>query len=382
MADWQPDVLGDDYEQLTLPLAPDGEGEVVATLVRRRRAPGPDRATPPYADVLYVHGWSDYFFQKELAEFWEARGARFHALDLRKYGRSLRPGQTPGFVTDLATYDEDVGAALDAIGHRGDGRSPRPLVLMGHSTGGLTLSLWLARHPGRAAALVLNSPWLEFQTRELGRLLLEPVIGARALLTPTRPLPNVDLGFYTRSVSKDFDGEWSYDLAWRPQHGFRTTSAWLSAIFHGQQAVARGLGIGVPILVLLSARSTLAPRWTAEMLRTDTAIDVDGVAQRSVQLGDLVTVARLDGALHDVLLSARPVRALAYGRIGQWLDGYLPRPVVVPDDVLPPAVAASPPAAPGLLVRLGSGLHRAGRAVARRAGAVVGTVRGRRTVRR
>ncbi|QJW35130.1 alpha/beta hydrolase [Cellulosimicrobium protaetiae] len=387
MADWQPDVLGDDYEQLTLPLAPDDEGEVVATLVRRRRAGGAGTVDPhaggQYLDVLYVHGWSDYFFQTELADFWEAHGARFHALDLRKYGRSLRPGQTPGFVTDLTTYDEDLAAALAAIGHRGDGRSPRRLLLMGHSTGGLTLSLWLARNPGRASALVLNSPWLEFQTREVGRLLLEPVIGARARLTPTRPLPNVDLGFYTRSVSKDFGGEWTYDLAWRPQHGFRTTPAWLSAVFHGQQAVARGLSIGAPVLVLLSARSTLLPRWTPEMRHTDTAIDVDGVAQRSVQLGDLVTVVRLDGALHDVVLSARPVRSLAYGRIAQWVGAYLPRPAPVRPDVVaatPPGDA--PPASGGLgrvLSRLGAGAHRAGRAVARTVGAAVGTVRGRRS---
>lgn len=328
MAEWEPDVLGDDYEQLTLPLAPDAEGDVVATLVRRRRA-GED----PYLDVLYVHGWSDYFFQTDLADFWEAHGARFHALDLRKYGRSLRPGQTPGYVTDLSTYDEDIEAALAAMGHDGAEGSGRALVLMGHSTGGLTLSLWLARHPGRAAALVLNSPWLEFQTREVGRLLLEPVIGARARLTPTRRLPSVDLGFYTRSVSKDFGGEWTYDLAWRPQHGFPTTPAWLAAIFRGQQTVALGLSLGAPVLVLLSARSTLLPRWSPEMLRTDTAIDVDGVARRCVQLGDLVTLARLDGALHDVLLSARPVRALAYGRIAQWAAAYLPRPApaVEPD---------------------------------------------------
>ncbi|WP_353050479.1 alpha/beta hydrolase [Cellulosimicrobium sp. Marseille-Q4280] len=391
MAGWEPDVLGDDYEQLTLPLAPDDEGDVVATLVRRRRAgegepvAGTAGGPEPYLDVLYVHGWSDYFFQTELAEFWEARGARFHALDLRKYGRSLRPGQTPGYVTDLATYDEDVEAALDAIGHGVRRTSRRRLVLMGHSTGGLTLSLWAAHHPGRASAVVLNSPWLEFQTREVGRLLLEPVMGARARLTPTRPLPNVDLGFYTRTVSKDFDGEWTYDLAWRPQHGFRTTPAWLSAVFHGHQQIARGLGIGVPVLVLLSTRSTLAPRWAPEMMHTDTAIDVDGVAQRSVQLGDLVTVARIDGALHDVVLSARPVRALAYGRLAQWLTAYLPAPVPPTDDEAPAPGPEQPGAGsvddgassghgPRRLVRA---LHGWGRRVARTAGDVVGHVRGR-----
>ncbi|WP_435737819.1 alpha/beta hydrolase [Cellulosimicrobium sp. PMB13] len=391
MAGWQPDVLGDDYEQLTLPLAPDDEGDVVATLVRRRRAGDATGARPtgdpePYLDVLYVHGWSDYFFQTELAEFWEAHGARFHALDLRKYGRSLRPGQTPGYVTDLATYDEDVEAALDAIGHGVRRTSRRRLVLMGHSTGGLTLSLWAAHHPGRASAVVLNSPWLEFQTREVGRLLLEPVIGARARLTPNRPLPNVDLGFYTRTVSKDFDGEWTYDLAWRPQHGFSTTPAWLTAVFHGHQEVARGLGIGVPVLVLLSTRSTLAPRWTPEMAHTDTAIDVDGVALRSVRLGDLVTVARIDGALHDVVLSARPVRALAYGRLAQWLTAYLPAPVPVADDAASSPGAERPgagsldddgaPTAHGAR-RLVGALHGWGRRVARAAGSVVGQVRGR-----
>ncbi len=67
-------------------------------------------------DVLYVHGWSDYFFQKRLARFWTDRGARFYALDLRKYGRSLRPGQTPGYIADLDTYDEDIAAALGGDG--------------------------------------------------------------------------------------------------------------------------------------------------------------------------------------------------------------------------------------------------------------------------
>ena len=34
--DWQDDILGSDYEAATLPLGSDGEGEVVATLVRHR----------------------------------------------------------------------------------------------------------------------------------------------------------------------------------------------------------------------------------------------------------------------------------------------------------------------------------------------------------
>ena len=32
--EWRPDVLGEPFEQLTLPLGEDGEGPVVATIVR------------------------------------------------------------------------------------------------------------------------------------------------------------------------------------------------------------------------------------------------------------------------------------------------------------------------------------------------------------
>ncbi len=84
--------------------------------------------------MLYVHGWSDYFFNPELARYWSDAGARFFALDLRKYGRSLRPGQTPGYITNLADYDADIEAALTAMGHGPTdavGASARPLILLG-----------------------------------------------------------------------------------------------------------------------------------------------------------------------------------------------------------------------------------------------------------
>jgi alpha-beta hydrolase superfamily lysophospholipase len=334
---WRPDVLGEGFEQLELPLGVDDEGEVVATLVRHRpnaasrfRWPWQsERGAASGTDVLYVHGWSDYFFNPELAAFWSGAGARFFALDLRKYGRSLRPGQTPGYVTDLAAYDADIEAALTAMGQgRADAAGPgrtRPLILMGHSTGGLTLSLWAARNPGRAAALVLNSPWLEFQLSGIGREAIAPVIGFRARINPMGPLPNVDLGFYSRSVSKDQDGEWEFDHDWRPDRGFPIHPAWLTAILAGHATVAKGIDVGAPVLSLLSARSTMLPRWDAAMLTSDIVLVVDDIAARSLRLAPEVAVARIDGALHDVFLSREPARAAAYAAITHWLEGYAPR---------------------------------------------------------
>lgn len=312
MSGWCEDVLGAGFEQKTLPLAPDAEGSVTATLVRRIRDEIIDG--PAHYDVLYVHGWSDYFFQRELAEYWTSRGARFFALDLRKYGRSLLPHQTPGYVEELFTYDEDIAAALEEV----RSTALTPLVLMGHSTGGLTLSLWAARHPGDADALVLNAPWLELQTRAAGRQLLRPAVELGAAIHPHLEFPPVDLGFYTRSVSRTFEGEWEVDPKWRPERGFRTNRGWFHAILRGQTLVAAGLGIRIPILVLLSARSVLEPVWSDRMRYADTAIDVTGVARRAADLGSDVTIRRIDGALHDVTLSAPPVRAQVWEVMDRW----------------------------------------------------------------
>ena len=58
-----------------------------------------------------MHGFADYFFQTGYAEWWTERGYDFYALDLRKYGRSLRPHQTPNYVTDLREYFAELDAA-------------------------------------------------------------------------------------------------------------------------------------------------------------------------------------------------------------------------------------------------------------------------------
>lgn len=369
MSGWKQDVLGPDFEQLTLEL-PAGKP---ATLVRYvGDVPQWPVSSLANADVLYVHGWSDYFFQRELAEFWHRAGARFYALDLHNYGRSLRPGQVPGQVSALTEYDDDIAAALQAMGRSGvpeqvlappsvaeapdqqsfelafleearqrlgaafnalagreraeERQGPpreRPLVLLGHSTGGLTISLWAARHPGAAAAVVLNSPWLEFQATEVGRTMMAPLIEARTRLRPWAPLPGIDPGFYTRAVSKRFDGEWDYESAWRPDRGFPVTASFLNAVFQGQAQAARGMGLDAPVLVMLSDKSYLQPRWSSSALAADVVMNVDAVAKRALDLGNDVTLHRIPDAFHDVFLSPPAIRINAYAGMGRWVENAL-----------------------------------------------------------
>ncbi|MCS3842869.1 alpha/beta hydrolase [Microbacterium sp. AK031] len=346
MTDWVPDVLGDEFEQRTLPLGEDAEGAVDATLVRAlpaprlehrpggwerfvsglRGLPAVDDAVPLLdgVDVLYVHGWSDYFFQKRLARFWSSRGARFFALDLRKYGRSLRDGQTPGYIADLTTYDEDIAAALDVIAEDADtSRGPRRLVLMGHSTGGLVLSLWASRHPGAPSAVILNSPWLEFQLAPL-RAAIAPVVELQARLRPLDVAPQIDLGFYARAQAEaaDPDDVVETNPAWRPVPSMPVHAGWLHAILRGHGSVADGLSIASPVCVLLSARSAIPSRWSEELTSADTVLVVDDIARRALKLGSSVTIERIDGALHDVFLSRRVARDDAYARLERWVTGW------------------------------------------------------------
>lgn len=309
---WIPDVLGAPFAQRTLDLGSDAEGPVVATLVRSP-ARGLPALTGPLrdVDVLYVHGWSDYFFQTGLARFWNRLGASFYALDLRKYGRSLRPGQTPGYTTTLEAYDDDIAAARAAIG--GTGR----LVLMGHSTGGLTLSLWAARHPGAAAALVLNSPWLELQVGGFGRQALAPIIQARARFDPLGAHPEVDLGFYTRA-QRELGSLPDAPAGWRPERGFATHPGWLAAVVAGQARVAGGIEVGAPVLTLLSSAWTPPFQWAAAMTSTDAVLVVDDIARAATRIGADVTIARVPGAIHDVFLSAPEPRAVAYAAVRRW----------------------------------------------------------------
>ena len=172
---------------------------------------------------------------------------------------------------------------------------------------------------------MLDSPWLEFQCSRIGREVLTPVISWGARTNPMGPMPNVDLGFYTRTVSKELDGEWEYSHEWRPERGFTVHPAWLTAILAGHATVAAGIDVGAPVLTILSARSTIMPRWDPAMLTTDIVLVVDDIAQRSLKLGPEVAVARIDGALHDVFLSREPARAAAYASVTHWLRGYGPR---------------------------------------------------------
>ncbi|QXJ21076.1 alpha/beta hydrolase [Actinomadura graeca] len=314
------DVLGPGYEAIELPMGRDDEGEVVATLVRRRAGD-----TPAPRAVLYLHGFIDYFFQKHLADFYVDLGFDFYALDLRKYGRSLRPHQTPNHIGSLSDHfpeiDEAVRIIRDVDGHDA-------LLLNGHSTGGLIAALWADRVRGKGLVdgLFLNSPFLDIAEPLLMRKLGAGLARALRPRFPKARLPAGVSDRYPRSLHRDHDGEWDFDLAWKPLPGFPVRAAWLAAVRRGQLRVHRGLGIDVPVLVMASARSVRATRRVPDVTGADAVLDVEHMARWAPRLGRHVTLVRIDGGLHDLVLSAEPARSRVFGELARWTNAYLPGP--------------------------------------------------------
>lgn len=327
--DWSEDVLAG-YRQTTLALGPDpdGEGDLFATLVTRAD-PGPCANA-----VVAVHGFTDYFFNTELVDFFAARGYRVYGLDLHKCGRSWRAGQTPHFTTDLSRYDRDLEWALAVVaadsavsGAAGPATGGRKTVVYGHSTGGLVVSLWLdrTRRRGDTAALgisglVLNSPFLDLQGPAILRTRVTfGALGAVSRVGKTRVVRAAGNGGYGLTLHRDYHGEFDYNLKWKPVGGFPITAGWVHAVRRGQARLHRGLDVGVPNLVLRSDHSVGETVGTEEMQRGDAVLDVTHIARWAGCLGNRQTIVPVPDAKHDVFLSLPTPRARAYAELDRWL---------------------------------------------------------------
>jgi alpha-beta hydrolase superfamily lysophospholipase len=324
---WETDVLPG-YHQLTIELGadPEGEGDLVATLVRR------GEAAPARHAVLAVHGYTDYFFNTELAAKYAAHGMPFYALDLHKCGRSWRAGQTPHFTTDLAHYDDELECALTVVASETGGAG---VCVYGHSAGGLIVTLWLdrLRRRGVTAALgvdglVLNSPFFDLHGPKILRTTpTSAALIALARLRKTHVIRKPTEGGYGTTLHRDYAGEFDYDLTWKPLGGFPVTSGWINAVRRGQAQLHRGLDVAVPTLILHSDHSVSEGRGTADpdaIQRGDAVLDVRHVARWAGCVGGThTTIAPIVDAKHDVFLSLATPRAQAYTELDRWLDRYI-----------------------------------------------------------
>lgn len=316
---WQPDVLGDGYEMRHVDQGTDYTGPVISTIIRKLCPPEPDGASVRRG-VLYVHGFNDYFFQKEMGDRFVSHGYDFYAVDLRRYGRSLTAGQKPFDVRDMRSYFPDIDSALTVMERSGIDE----VILMGHSTGGLTTAYFESRcHPEIIKALILNSPFLDWNQGWKERLI--PAVCLLGKLFPDFKIPQGQSTAYAESLLRQYHGEWSYNTDWKLIQSPPVTAGWVRAITEAQDALRDGRAdIRIPVLLLYSDKSIGGSEWTPEHNRADGVLDVNDIRKYGRELGPDVTCAKVIGGMHDLVLSAPGVREALYRYIFGWLDRTLP----------------------------------------------------------
>lgn len=314
---WEADRLVPGWQARTLALHPSGGQQPVATLVRR----APLAPTTAVA-ALHVHGYNDYVFQAHVADALTARGVTFYGLDLRRCGRSTRPGDVPHYTDDLTEYHEELEAAVrllrEELGHE-------RVVLVGHSTGALSASLWAATATGSELvdALVLNSPWLDLDASWFARVISTRALDFWAPRSPLRVLADGPSA-YSHHLHVQHGGRWDYDLALKPPSGFPVRAGWLRAVRRGHALVGRGLDLRVPVLVCSAERSGPNTPDNPELDAQDTILDVRRIAERAPTLGRHVLYVPVPGGIHDLSLSAAPARETYLRTMLSWVDAQVP----------------------------------------------------------
>lgn len=302
---WHPDIL-EGFEARSVNLGDSFDGPVVCTVVRKHAGGG--------KGVLYVHGFNDYFFQKEMGERFVENGINFYAVDLRRYGRSMRPWQYPFNVRDMKEYFEDIDAALSLMRREGI----TDITLSGHSTGGLTVLLYAALRGARCGVqrVVTDSPFLQWNFNRFYRSVLLPAVTLFGAVSPDTKISQGDCDAYSHSLLKQYEGEWEYDTNWKMIYSPPVTASWVRAISRAQSKLMRNAkNITVPVLVMHSSKGLHECAWTPACMEADIVLDPAELQKRGTRLGKNPQVTTIESGIHHLILSRPGVREAAYDTI-------------------------------------------------------------------
>ena len=245
-----------------------------ATLVRLPAGEAPRGA------VLYVHGFIDYFFQRHMAERFAPRATRSTRSTCASTAARCAPHQHPNFCKDIAEYYADITRAIDEIG--------APVLLAGHSTGGLVCSLYAheGERRGEVRALWLNSPFFDWQLPDCEAPAAARRRGDWAASSRSSRAPSACAPDYGQALLE----HWEFDTRLKPVEGFPVYFGWIGAINDAHAKVHRGLAIGCPVLSMHSDEADSVLDWRAHRALV-------------ARPGPRVAVLAFPGGVHDLVLS-------------------------------------------------------------------------------
>jgi alpha-beta hydrolase superfamily lysophospholipase len=221
-------------------------------------------AEDPARLVVLVHGYGEHIGRYEhMAQALVARGSAVVGPDHVGHGRSA--GE-PAVVEDFESVVDDLRAVVQ------DARGELPVVMAGHSMGGLIATRYAQRHREDLAGLVLSAPAVG----------LGPVVEGW-LAAPEPPSDPIDVAALSRDPA--VRAAYAADpLVWHGGWKRPTLEAFVAA----DRAIAQGPGFGdLPLLYVHGADDQLVP---VELARPV----IERVAGPDSEL------RVLDGARHEV----------------------------------------------------------------------------------
>jgi alpha-beta hydrolase superfamily lysophospholipase len=269
----------------------------------------PIDSASPRARILIVHGLGEHAGRYgAMAARLNAEGFEVLAYDHRGHGRSAG---ARGGITRSEALLSDLALVIDHARSLG----PEPLILFGHSMGGLVAARMVAEGAGEGAtaqpaawwrqvdALVLSSPALAADINPLQKLLL--AIGS---LLPDLPAHN---GLESGWISRDPAVVAAYDSD--PLVHDRITPRLAKFILGGAEVVhAAAPRWPLPTLLLWAgADRCVAPRGSLALASAAPAAQIEGRA--------------FEGCAHEVFNEPEPDRSRFYAALSGWLDARFQR---------------------------------------------------------
>lgn len=249
----------------------------------------------PKATLVIVHGLAEHSGRFEApARFFAARDLATYAFDQRGHGHS------PGRRVHVSSFDEyrrDLRAVLASAGGAHPGL---PLVLMGHSQGGLVALTHALRDPSGLAGLVLSSPFLGLAERSRPSPWLAAAGRVLATVWPRALFPSgVDPGLLSRDPT--VGAAYTAD----PLVSRTVSAGWFraarTALAEAHEAAPR---LRVPTLVLYAGADGLVdPEATARW--------IDEAPRARVE------AFRYPGLYHEILNA--PEKDDVLGRMAAWI---------------------------------------------------------------
>ncbi len=217
----------------------------------------------------------------------------------------------------MKEYFADIDSSISQM--KDDGIDE--IILMGHSTGGLTTSLYMASNPDSdIRALILNSPFLDWNLSSFQEKFLVPAVSTIGNAFPDIRIPQGGSSKYAESVLKQYGGEWDFNTQWKFIVSPDVDAGWIRAIDMGQGMLQNGEDIKIPILLMHSDRSYKKGDDDTQYAVTDAVLDVDDISKYGRRLGWDITEIKVNGGMHDLVLSKKNVREALYDYIFKWLD--------------------------------------------------------------